>query len=201
MNRSTRLGFVLIVLFGLLAAYALVSRTIQKAEMPTPESPKDGLHLYQGDDFSIRFPEAYSADTTYASQTHGPRLDRGGVRLTIPESMAAGTNLSRDSYISVEEVSGTPCSATLFFTEAVIPNTITDGNTRYSVATLSGAGAGNRYEETVYALQDTNPCIGVRYFIHSTTVENYPEGTVTEFDKQALMNQFDLIRKSLIVHQ
>jgi len=45
--------------------------------------------------------------------------------------------------------------------------------------------AGNRYEEQVWALKDSSPCFAVRYFIHSTVVENYPEGTVIEFDKPA----------------
>ena len=41
----------------------------------------------------------------------------------------------------------------------------------------------------------------VRYFIHSSNIGNYPEGAVREFDRQALLNQFDQIRRSLILGQ
>ena len=71
----------------------------------------------------------------------------------------------------------------------------------YSVASSTGAAAGNRYEETVYALPGTNHCIAVRYFIHYGVIENYPVGLVREFDKKSLLKEFDTIRRTLnILH-
>jgi hypothetical protein len=69
------------------------------------------------------------------------------------------------------------------------------------VASTTGAAAGNRYEETVYAIPGTNPCVAVRYFVHYGVIENYPPGTVRQFDKQALLDQFDRIRRTLVVNQ
>ncbi|MEP2120256.1 hypothetical protein, partial [Bauldia litoralis] len=77
----------------------------------------------------------------------------------------------------------------------------TEYGTDYSVASLSDAGAGNLYDETVYALVGTSPCLAVRTFIHSTNLANYDPGTITAFDEGALTAQFDAIRKTLIVGQ
>jgi membrane-bound inhibitor of C-type lysozyme len=149
--------------------------------------------------FSIRFPLGYSATTTYAYTDLGPGKTIRGVKFTIPASVATGTNLSSDSYVSVEHISGkTECSADMFLRDGATGTEDINGMT-YSIATSTGAAAGNRYEESVFALPGTNPCIAVRYFIHYGVFENYPAGTVTEFDKAALMADFKLIRNSLVI--
>ncbi|HVS79986.1 MAG TPA: hypothetical protein VHF05_03315, partial [Candidatus Paceibacterota bacterium] len=84
--------------------------------------------------------------------------------------------------------------------QAGTAKTITENGTDYSVASSTGAGAGNRYEETVYALPGTNPCVGVRYFVHYGVIENYPAGAVKEFDRQSLLSTFDSMRKTLILN-
>jgi len=61
------------------------------------------------------------------------------------------------------------------------------------------AAVGNRYEETVYAMPGTSPCVAVRYFIHWTIIENYPPGAVTAFDRQALLDRFDAMRGTLVL--
>ncbi len=67
----------------------------------------------------------------------------------------------------------------------------------YSLATSSNAGAGNVYDEVVYALPGSKPCTAVRYQIHSTNIGNYPEGTVTEYNQAALLEEFNKIRRSI----
>lgn len=152
--------------------------------------------------FSIRLPEGYKTDESYSYQALGPGKEISGVKFAIPNSVAAGTNLADDSYISVEEIPRvSECSAKLFTYPEVKANTVTEDGTTYSAATSSDAGLGNRYEETVYAISGTNPCVAVRYFIHYSVFENYPAGMVKNFDKQALLDQFDKIRKTLVVNQ
>jgi len=154
--------------------------------------------------FSIRYPAGYTVDTSYKYQALGPGKDIGGIRFTIASSTAGGTNLSNDTYFSVEEMPQNPiCSANLFLDGGSKLKTtkVTIDGIDYSVASITGAAAGNRYEETVYALSGTNPCIAVRYFIHYGVIDNYPPGKVKEFDEQALVQQFDAMRKTLIMQQ
>jgi membrane-bound inhibitor of C-type lysozyme len=148
--------------------------------------------------FSILYPSSYTADDSYTYQAMGPGKDINGVKFTIPASMAAGTNLSSDSYVSVEVKPNIQnCSADLFLDSPQKVSNVTDGTVEYSMAQGGGVGAGNLYDETVYAIPGSNPCTAVRYFVHSTQLGNYPAGTRTAFDKDALLAQFDQIRHSL----
>ena len=153
--------------------------------------------------FSIRLPSGYAVDESYRYQELGPGKDIFGIKFTIPASIATGTNLASDSYISVEEIPKVKsCTANLFLEQGTVQS-FNDAGTDYSFASSTGAGAGNRYEETIYALSGTSAdwqtCIAVRYFIHYGVFENYPAGIVREFDKQAILAQFDLIRRSLVM--
>ena len=151
--------------------------------------------------FSFRLPEGYTTNASYRYQELGPGKDIIGTKFTIPASLAAGTNLAGDTYISVETIpQASTCTATLFLdAPGAAPQQVTDNGVEYAVASSTGAGAGNRYEETVYALPGTNPCIAVRYFIHYGVFENYPAGSVRAFDRSALLAQFDAIRRTLTI--
>ncbi len=150
--------------------------------------------------FSLRYPAGYAVDESYRYQLLGPGEDIAGVKFTIPAAVAAGTNLASDTYVSVEEIPRIQtCSAAPFLFQKVEARAAADNGTDYSVASSTGAAAGNRYEEIVYALPGTNPCLAVRYYIHSGAIENYPEGAAREFDRAALLAQFDAIRRTLIL--
>ena len=159
-------------------------------------------HHATGTPFTIRYPEGYTVDEAYVYTQLGKGKDITGVKFTIPDSMAAGTNLSTESYVSVETLRGTStkCIASMFLADPRSVARDTDDNGElYSFATSSGAAAGNRYEEAVFALPGTSPCVALRYFIHYGVFENYATGTVREFDKLSLLTQFDSIRRTLVV--
>jgi len=159
------------------------------------------VYLDSASGFTIRYPDNYSIDTSYKYQELGPGKDISGVKFTIPADISTGTNLSNfDTGVSVEIIPAvSECNAGLFLDGNPDVQTITDNGSEYSFATTTQAGAGNRYEEDVWAIPGTNPCIAVRYLIHWSVIDNYPTGTVLEFDKTALANQFDKIRQSLII--
>lgn len=151
---------------------------------------------------SVRYPKDYTVNKNYTYDGMGPDTSRiVGVKFTIPATLYQGTNLSGfDTGVSVEQLSSTStstCSASSFLAHAnAEEKPYTDLGILYSTAFVSNAGAGNFYEERVYAITHSTPCSAVRYFIHATNIGNYT-GTVKEFDKAALVAQFDKIRQSL----
>jgi membrane-bound inhibitor of C-type lysozyme len=152
---------------------------------------------------SLRYPAGYKVDNSHQYQALGPGREINGVSFTIPETMATGTNLAQDTYLSVEKLpTAKDCRADLFLDLASAASgtaTTTDNGVTYSVAGLADAGAGNRYEETVYAIPGTSPCLAIRYYIHYGALENYPVGLVKAFDKDALVKQFDAMRRTLMI--
>jgi len=151
--------------------------------------------------FSIRYPAGYTLDANYQYQALGPGKEINGVKFIIPALMATGTNLSSfDTGVSVEQIPDEPdCNAGLFVYPGAKVELLSDNGVNYSVATTTDAGAGNFYEEHVWAIPGTNPCTAIRYLIHYTNIYNYTPGMVKEFDKSALINKFDKIRRSLIL--
>ncbi len=154
--------------------------------------------------YTIKYPTGFTATTSYSYEALGPGKAINGVKFTIPSSAATGTNLSTDSYVSVEQLptKAANCSAALFLGTQVGSTTqVTDKGVTYSMATGSDAAAGNRYDETVYAIPGSSQCTAVRYFIHYGAIGNYPSGSVREFDEAALTAQFDAIRESLVLNK
>lgn len=150
--------------------------------------------------FSLQLPEGYTVDESYRYGGLGPGKEISGITFTIPQSKAAGTNLSSDTYLSVEQIPDAErCAADLFVWQETPVQTLVDAGVTYSAASAIGAAAGNSYEETVYALPDSDPCTAVRYLIHYGVFENYPAGTVQKFDHEALLQEFDAIRRTLIL--
>lgn len=169
---------------------------------PQPEDTNLTLvYANGGNGFSIRMPQGYAVDESYRYEGLGPNREIAGIKLTIPESLAAGTNLGSDSYVSVEGIPQTAsCTADLFLDRPGRLQTLIDNDVQYTVASSTGAAAGNRYDETVFALFGTNPCIAVRYFVHYGAIENYL-GSVQSFDESALIREFDAIRRTLVINQ
>lgn len=153
--------------------------------------------------FSLRYPPGYTEFGGYIFDGFGPGREIAGFSFTIPAAMTTGTNLADDTRLSVETLPDvSACVATAFIPgPAEEATAVVENGTEYSRAVSSEAGAGNIFETTVYALSGTSPCLAVRYFIHSANIQNFDPGTVTEFDRDALVGEFDAIRKTLVVGQ
>lgn len=176
-------------------------------DTPRPaQQPPTGWRTY-GDTklgFSIAYPEKWRVDLTHVYPTPIDDARLVGVAFIIPSKLAAHTNLSTDTYLSVESVpSASSCKASAFLSTTDTERDEDQRTLHWSVATAGDAGASNFYDETVYALKDSHPCLGIRYFIHSTNVDNYPAGTIRQFDKAGLVRWLDRIRSTfaLTPHQ
>ncbi len=179
--------------------------TLRKTPTVT-QTPIEIINTYTNsvDGFSIAYPKTFTLDSGYGYQGFGPQETIRGVSFVIPLAIATGTNLGNDSYISVEHIPKiTTCTIGQFInlTQGAMPYTIIDGGISYLVASSTDAGAGNRYEETVYVREGLTHCYAIRYFIQYGAIENYPKGLVVEFDKPSLLSAFDTIRRSLVITQ
>lgn len=196
-----------IVVLGLLIggyfAWQSLSAT-PPAEEPVVETPvvADTTTTYASSTLglTVKYPKDYLLNESFTNTTVNPQKPISGVKFTVPLTMATGTNLSADSGVSIEWLPrAKSCTGDIYLAANVKPTTLADGSATYSVATSSDAGAGNLYEEIVYAIPSSTPCMAVRYFIHSTQIANYPAGTVRAFDRAALISDFDKIRRSLVL--
>lgn len=151
--------------------------------------------------FSIRYPKGWTVNPNYRDESWGPGHEITGVSFTIPKSMTTGTNLADDTRLAVETLpDASTCTADQFLPgTGSVASPVTDDGTEYSVATFSDAGAGNIFDQTVYALSGTSPCLGVVYVIHSSNIGNFDPGAVTAFDRAKLTAEFDTIRRSLVI--
>ena len=59
--------------------------------------------------------------------------------------------------------------------------------------TAEGAGAGNYYQQEIFRMVSNNACNEVIFFIHFTNVGNYAPGTVTEFNRDAVMRNLEAV--------
>lgn len=150
--------------------------------------------------FEVLIPVGFTVDEAYLNQDMGPGKEIPGVAFRIPESMTTGTNLSPDSHVAVERLVQTECDQDLFIDTPLSSSEIVVGDIHYTKVTGSGAGAGNRYEESIYMTQKEDMCYALRYFIHSTNIENYDKGSVKEYDHTAVMTAFEGILNSLSIH-
>lgn len=193
-------GIVLVLVLGAGAYFLLGARD---AAPETPAAPLQQIPTqvatttYATSTYSVVYPSNFTKDEAYAYLGF-EKKPIAGVKFQIPLTVATGTNLSANTYLSIESLPRAKnCTGDIYLPSDVKAVQLTEGTTVYSVATSSEAGAGNMYEEYVYALSGSEPCMAVRYFIHSTNSGNFEPGTVREFDRAALLKAFDEIRRSL----
>lgn len=200
----TAVVFVLVVGGGYFAWTTFVDKAPVETVPTTPEVPVmvDESLTYASTTMGIavKYPKEYVLNDAFSNTSVNPQKPIHGVKFTLPVEMATGTNLSADSGISIEQLPrANKCSGDIYLAANVKSRDQVEGNIIYSFASSSDAGAGNLYEEYVYAISSSTPCTAVRYFIHTTQIANYPTGTVREFDRAALIAAFDKIRQSLVL--
>ena len=200
-----------IILIVIVGGGIFVSKYMQRAQTPppvietTPPPVVETTNTYASTTahFSVTYPKDFILDEAYSYDQFGPKKLIHGVKFHIPESMATGTNLSAaDTGIAIESLPrAKSCTGDIYINANVKATKLSDTDIDYSVATTTGAAAGNLYEEQIFAVSSSSPCIAFRYFIHSSNIGNYPLGVVREFDHAALLKAFDDIRHSLVFTQ
>jgi hypothetical protein len=150
--------------------------------------------------FTIAYPPGWTVNTRHESVSRGPDYPIPGVAFHIPATLAKGTNLSPDqTFVAVESQPGRNCKAAIFLDPVENEHKLKADGRTYTAANSADAGAGNLYETQLFVLDDTSPCIAVRYFVHSTNIHNYDPGTIRAFDEKNLTATFDAIRATLVL--
>lgn len=133
-----------------------------------------------------------SQDWAAEASVMGTRL----ARLVVPASNQPGTNFSDASFTvgasadpaAIANCLGGPSDATAAPTKL--------GNVSVTKLTFSDAAAGNRYDTTSYRALHNSQCYAIEYTINYGNIENYPKGSVTEFDEAALTSSLDEVARS-----
>jgi hypothetical protein len=161
--------------------------------------------IYNGEGFSIHYPPNYKIDDTgliEGTYLSSERIING----VVISKTDKGSNLSWAS-ISLERnalPANEKCSA--LSTEPILgleaiskdqhQESIKDGDRSYSTISLGDAAMQKSISEDIWAIEDTNPCIVIRYIISSTRAEAF-DPPLKEFDEKSLRQTFDEIRRSV----
>jgi hypothetical protein len=184
--------FIVFVLYQGLQHGALVASA--------PQGALDTKTYVSQKGFSVAYPQAMRVDDAY-TYSLGNEKEISGTAFFMPLELTTGTNLSSDSRVSVEILPKTEtCEIKSFLSQPIETQKplILNGLT-YTVATITDAAAGNRYEETVSLLSNSKQCIAVRLFLHTTAIENYDPKTIQQYNADAIMQIYDTLRTSLVV--
>ena len=191
---------IIVVLVALFGAVWYIKPFLTKSS-DTASSQISGTP-YSSDTFGFKVtvPYGFTVDESYLNQDLGPGREIPGVAFKIPEQFSTGTNLATDSHVAVEELSDVACEPSDFLSTDSSGVPVTVGSAQFTYATSSDAGAGNRYDESVYITQKGNKCYAVRYFIHYGNIQNYDPGTVMEFDRESLLKTFEAFPSTLVIY-
>ncbi len=150
---------------------------------------------------SLTYPDTFApALSVYGNYKTNPEL---ALHL-IDSKTYEKTNLS-GAYIFISSTSDAQVVATCTEpnqsgggAEQIVGSEVINGFT-FTHSTSDGAGAGNYYQQEIYRMVNKNICYEVIFFIHSTNAGNYDPGTVTEFDRDALIQRFSSILNTFTV--
>ncbi len=137
--------------------------------------------------YTVNVPAGWTVNKKFTYDALGPGKSLSGVSFAIPASFTAATNLSSDSYISIEKMPGAAasCTADAFVSTGVstpdAKNVTVNGNA-WNLGQSADTAAGNLYQERVYAAKYGSDCYGIRLFTHSGQVANYDAGARQQFD-------------------
>ena len=136
----------------------------------------------------------YSTDWLAGATTSG----KVHAHLVVPTSNQPGTNFSDASFTVGSSVDATSAdlAACLKGPPGADASQTKLGDAAVTKLTFSDAAAGNHYDTTSYRVVHNSQCYAIEYTIHYGNIDNYPKGSVKEFDKAALTASLDEVAHS-----
>jgi hypothetical protein len=188
---STQDYFIEVISGGSETDYVLTV-TIPPIE-PTPATPE--WNLYRNEEFGVEvaYPSGFFIDIPCQ-----PAAVMGNVIVSFrlaDTRYYSGTNLSKACVIvgaSQSQEALSSCLEPQSELEESLGEVEIDSITLYKGSTVEGA-AGSIYEQISYRTIHEDTCYEIALFMHSGNVENYPAGTVSEFDREEVLEKLEQI--------
>jgi hypothetical protein len=155
----------------------------------TPNQTYTNSHL----SFSIEYPATASATSDFSSGFL-PLTQTPVIAFELPRSMFSGTNLAEAGvYIGATTTPSVMSTCTQQVQGETATTSQTVGGQNFSVFTSTDAAAGNRYQEKTFRAFQNGSCLEIVELLHYGVIENYPPGTVQQFDEAKFSGILDSI--------
>lgn len=151
---------------------------------------------------SLRYPSDFTVNEEYNYAGMGRDMLIQGISFSVPESKLKGTNLLPGTQASVEIIPNMPsCNVRLFLPDPSGITSFIEGDVLYSSAYRKTSNNKNDFEERVYAVAGSSPCIAIRYLIRTEPITSYNAASVSVYNRKDLLSVFDTMRRSLVVQK
>jgi hypothetical protein len=159
----------------------------------------------QSNTFSFSYPSGLSVtgDGGGYSQNWMVNATTSGMvlaQISVPQSYVPGTNFADAKFTVGTSADPSALATCLTYNPTGGPKTAaatsTINGTTYTVLQSSDAGAGNYYDTTSYRTLRNSQCYAIEYTIHYANFQNFPKGTVTQFNEAALKTTLDGVAQS-----
>lgn len=174
----------------------------------------DLTKIYNGKEFSVQYPSDYEVDSGYIEATYfssGRKINGVAIHKILGKS-DQGSNLAK-AIISLEAdelPANKKCNALLVNPVVSLevinpdeprkPKSTKDGNLSYSTFSIGDAGMSQWLSEDIWAIENSNPCVIIRYITYGVAVGISNEVT-KHYDEKSLHQTFDEIRRSIKLNQ
>ncbi len=157
-------------------------------------SPANGAYI-------ATVPQNWTIQTDYTFSVLGPGHPLPGVLFSIPQSEAAGTNLSSlgTGVAVVTPPRHQPCDARDYLATARNSVELSEAGILWTMAHATDVGTGTKSTTQIFARRIGGHCLLVLYLVHTTDLNAYPAGSVQPYDRVALLRTFDRVRRSLVL--
>ncbi len=157
----------------------------------------------QGETFSFQYPSTfppsdggigYTQGWMYNSTTTGLIL----ATVTIPKSFEPNTNFAGAEFTVGTSPDPKAVSSCLSLQNpnGITPTQVTINGITYTAFSYTSAGVGNFYAVTSYRTIHNNQCYAIESLIHSTDINNYPPGQVSQFNGGEIQTLLQQIMQS-----
>jgi hypothetical protein len=151
---------------------------------------------------SMRYPADFVVNKEYFYDGMGANKYIQGVSFAVPNEKLEGTNLLPGTQASIEIIPNMPnCTVRLFMSDPDRVTAVEEDGVLFSTAYKKSSNKKNEYEEHVYAVMDSSPCVAVRYLIHTEPITSYTSPDRAQYSREDLFSAFNTMRDSLVVQR